>query len=319
MSGVPEGRLSLLDREERHTAWLARYGLVAPADTDQYRGYALPRLIELAYPGVPETELELLTDLLGWYTVLDDHFDGPAGRDLRVARTLFRRFEDIVNGFGGGRWFAMPPAPWADSVSAAWADLCRRQAQGRSAVWNRRSARDWRDCLYTFVAETVHRSRGSGPSVVEALMLRRHASCLYPFLNLLERALDTEAPSGLRTHGPWHRLRTHTAEAAGLINDLFSLAREERRGSVFNTVLVLQREHGVTRERALEIVAERVRELRRECVLLREECAAAYPECRGYLEATRHLVDAVETWARSSGRYSGPNSQLPGVSRVSLV
>ncbi|GLF98940.1 terpene synthase family protein [Streptomyces yaizuensis] len=307
-------------RQERHGAWLARYGLVPDADAELYRSYALPALIELAYPGAPEAELDLLTDILGWYTILDDHFDGPAGRDLRVARTLFRRFEDIVNGHGsGGRWFAMPPAPWANGISAAWTDLCLRQSQGRGLVWNRRSARDWRDCLYTFVAETVHRSRGSVPSVVEVLMLRRHGSAVFPFLDLLERVRDAEAPSDLRVHGQWHRLRMYTAEAIALINDLFSLAREERRKSVFNTVLVLQEEHGVTRERAVEIVAERVRLLRQECEVLRTALVAEFPQCREYLESTRTLVEAVETWTRTTGRYNGPNSQFPGVSVASLV
>ncbi|MFF8954426.1 hypothetical protein [Streptomyces sp. NPDC014894] len=296
---------------DRHTAWLVRHRLLAGAEEELYRSYALPELIRHAYPGAPVAERELLTDLLGWYTVLDDRFDGPLGRDPALARGLVRRLTEIM---------VTPPAVRpARGVLGAWSELWVRQCRGRTAVWRSRAARDWSDCLGTFVAETAHRSRGSLPSVAETTLLRRHASCLYPFMNMLERVQGAELPRRLRAGPAWHRLRAHTADAATLVNDLYSLAREEERGSGFNMVLVLRREHGLGREEALTAVRNRVRVLRRESELLRARLAREHPGCGRYLEGTRELVDGVCAWSATTARYRGPKSQLPGVSVASLV
>ncbi|GGZ48256.1 hypothetical protein GCM10010387_48100 [Streptomyces inusitatus] len=296
---------------DRHTGWLARHRLLAEGESALYRSYALPELIRLSYPGAPAAERELLTDLLGWYTVLDDRFDGPLGRDPALAGALVRRLTDVMD--------APARVRPARGVVTAWSELWQRQCRGRTTVWRRRSARDWADCLGTFVAETAHRSRGSLPSVAEATLLRRHASCLYPFMNMLERVEGAELPGRLRARPAWHRLRSHTADAATLVNDLCSLAREEERDSGFNMVLVLSHEHGLSRDQALSAVRNRVRVLRRESEVLRGRLAREHPGSRRYLEGTRELVDGVCAWSGSTARYRGPKSQLPGVSVASLV
>ncbi|MCF3964961.1 hypothetical protein L1885_25585, partial [Streptomyces fuscigenes] len=80
-----------------HATWLLRHGLVAEAAFDRYAAYGLPQLIAYAYPRAEGEERDLLVDILGWFTVLDDHFDGPAGRDLAGTRDLVTRLLDSLD------------------------------------------------------------------------------------------------------------------------------------------------------------------------------------------------------------------------------
>lgn len=290
---------------DRHSAWLLGRRLLAEAELAQYRSYALPELISLAYPGAPEAEEDLLTDILGWFTVLDDHFDGPIGRDLQRARQLVGRLMDVLHpsveqGPPAGR-----AVEWAGAVHGAWAELWERQCRGRSAAWRRRAAQGWADCLNSFVAETEYRTRGRLPSLAEATLLRRHASCLYPFMDMLERAHGGELSARLCRRTEWHRLRANTADAATLINDLFSLEREEaqREGAGFNMVILLRRSEGLGAQESRRVVAGRVRRLIAHSEVLRARLAAAHPDSCWYLTGTRQLVDAVEAWTSSTSRY----------------
>ncbi|MER5772260.1 hypothetical protein [Streptomyces sp. NPDC001985] len=298
--------------EPEHSAWLLRHRLLPEAELERYHTYALPELIRRAYPGAPGGERGLLTDILGWYTVVDDLFDGPLGRDVPGARALVRELTGVTRSPGGR-------SLGGAGVVGAWCDLWDRQCRGRTALWCRRAAGDWTRTLGTFATETAHRARGGLPSVAESALLRRWAGGLYPFMNMLEHVQGAELPARLRARPAWRRLRAHTADAATLINDLFSLAREEEQNCGFNMVVVLRRERGLTREEALTAVRERVRRLEEESALLRSGLAREFPGSRWYLEGTRQLVAGVRAWTGSTARYRGPKSQLPGVSVASLV
>ncbi len=141
------------------------------------------------------------------------------------------------------------------------------------------------------------------------MRLRRHGSCLYPFMNILERVHGSDAPAALHAEPALHRLRANTADAATLINDLYSLEREERQtAAAFNTVLTLQRARGCTRSRAVRAVRDRVARLRRESEELRRELRRRHPEGRWYLDGTRELVAGVQAWTSTSDRYVVPDA-----------
>ncbi|MGW4645485.1 terpene synthase family protein [Kitasatospora sp. NPDC004289] len=289
--------------ELRHQDWLLRHGLIRGHGLERYRAYGLPELIDLSYPGAPVRERRLLLDVLGWFTLLDDHFDGPIGHHPPSAGEFTGRLIAVTRAAGRPRVPLLPPADRGDALLGAWTELWYRQCLGRSRRWRRRAARDWADCLRTFVTETEHRSRGTLPGGLPAVLMRRHASCLYPFMNLLERVADRELPRGLCLRADWRRLRAQTADAATLINDLFSLEREERQGNGFNTVTLLRREFGLSRETARRVVADRTAGLRAESELLRSGLVLRHPGARWYLEGTRQLVDGVYAWTSASRRY----------------
>ncbi|MEV0190561.1 cytochrome P450 [Kitasatospora purpeofusca] len=287
----------------RHADWALAHGLLAPTDLARYRSYALPELIGHAYPRARGTELDLLVDILGWFTILDDRFDGPPGRDPAEARAIVGPLLAVAAGrpvpVGG-------PHP---HLLDAWRELWHRQSAPMSPEWRRRTADEWRSCLETFLAETAHRAARTHPDLAETVRLRRHASCLYPFMGILEHVHGGEAPAALHRDPALHRLRANTADAATLINDLYSADREERQQvAAFNTVLTLQRVRGCTRARAVRSVGTRIARLTAESESLRRRLLLRHPEGGWYLHGTRELVEGVHAWTSTSRRYTGEDA-----------
>ncbi|WP_395292771.1 cytochrome P450 [Kitasatospora hibisci] len=283
----------------RHDDWMLGHGLVTPADLPRYHANTLPELIGHAYPRARGAELELLIDVLGWFTLLDDRFDGPPGRRPAEARSLI---EPLLAVPTGDR--APSAAPDDPPLLRSWQELWQRQCARMSPAWRERSAVEWRACLETFLAESQHRAARTTPDLPETVRLRRHASCLYPFMNILERVEGAEAPARLHADPGLHTLRAHTADAATLINDLHSLEREERQPvAAFNTVLTLQRVRGCTRRAAIRAVRARIARLREESTELRHRLRSRHPAGHWYLDGTRELVDGVQVWAGTSRRY----------------
>ncbi|WP_329456705.1 terpene synthase family protein [Streptomyces sp. NBC_01497] len=308
-----------------HAAWLLRHGLLPEAALARYEAYALPDLIAYAYPGIEGEEQNLLVDTLGWFTILDDHFDGPSGSDLAGTRDLVRRLLDVLEDPDTAAYHpgADPPSP-ADHHSieygrpiesaaggagplhllAAWRDLWRRQRTGMPATWSRRASRDWARCLTTFVTEACHRTAATLPTVRQAVHLRRHASCLYPFMNMLERVRGTVLPEEIHAERELRLLRAHVADTATLINDLYSLEREERHSCPFNMIVILRREHRLSRSAAVEAVRTEIDRLGARSDILRNYLAAHHPEADWYLRATRQLVEGVRLWSSTTERYT---------------
>nr|BAL14867.1 epi-alfa-bisabolol synthase [Streptomyces citricolor] len=281
----------------RHTAWAVGRHLLAPQDVPHYR-LALPDLIGHAYPRARGPELDLLLDILGWFTILDDRFDGPVGHRPKDAHALIDPLLGIL------RYPGPPAIAPEDPLVAAWRDLWHRQAGPMPDTWRHRAAAEWQACLTTFLAETHHRAGGTTPDLPETALLRRHASCLYPFMNMLERVRGTEAPALLLAEPALYRLRAYTADAATLINDLCSLQREEGLPAVqFNMVMTLQRTHGLSRNQAVQVVRTRVRRLRDDSEVLRGHLLRRHPAAGWYLNGTRDMVDGLHVWAGTSRRY----------------
>ncbi|MER7578557.1 cytochrome P450 [Kitasatospora sp. NPDC097691] len=288
---------------QRHDDWAVRHGLLTPTELPGYRSYALQELIGHAFPRARGTELDLLLDMLGWFTILDDRFDGTPGRRPAEAHALV---DPLISVLDGG------DTPSESQLLGSWRELWDRQSASMSPAWRARAAREWRECLATFPAEADHRARGTVPAhglgLTDTMRLRRHGSCLYPFMNILERVHGAEAPAALHAEPALHRLRAHTADAATLINDLYSLEREERQtAAAFNTVLTLQRALGCTRSRAVRAVRDRVAVLRRESEVLRRDLQRRHPAGRWYLDGTRELVAGVQAWSSTSDRYLVPD------------
>ncbi|MFF2041398.1 cytochrome P450 [Kitasatospora sp. NPDC058170] len=294
----------------RHADWVLSHGLLTATELPRYQAYALPKLIGHAYPRARGAELDLLVDVLGWFTILDDRFDGPPGHRPVQARAIVDPLLAVLHPQDPPAPGGLPPqALPAPGLLGAWQELWHRQSEPMSPAWRARAAGEWRSCLETFLTESTHRAEGTAPGLAETMRLRRHASCLYPFMNILERVHGGDAPARLHAEPALHRLRAHTADAATLINDLYSLEREELQpAAAFNTVLTVQRVRGCTRRRAARTVRDRIVRLREESETLRRRLLLDHPGGQWYLDGTRELVDGVLAWTSTTHRYlsAGP-------------
>jgi Terpene synthase family 2, C-terminal metal binding len=276
---------------------MAAHGLLrTAAERHRYVSWALPDLIGYAFPTARGADLDLLVDVLGWFTAIDDHFDGPPGRSPTAAAAIVTPL--IIHTATPQTMVSNDSDGFVD-LSGAWRDLWRRQSHNAPQPWRARAAKDWESCLRTFVEEATHRHDHTVPTVAEAVLLRRHASCLYPFMNLLERVTGTELPDD----DAFEHLRATTADVAAYLNDLYSLEREEGQGEIHNMVLILRRRHNLGRDEAIRAVRGRVHRLLRERDQLAGHLARAHPAAHRYLEGMRAIVDGVHLWTSGTRRY----------------
>jgi pentalenene synthase len=299
-----------------HLAWPRRLGLItteAAAQRHSRGGYA--DLASCFYPSATGADLDLGVDLMSWFFLFDDLFDGPRGEDPRETKKLTDAVAAALDG---------PLPASAPPIAHGFADVWRRTCQGMSRAWCARSARHWRSYFAGYVDEAVSRYHNTPYDSVGAyLAMRRQTIGVQPTVDLAERTGRFEVP---------HRLFDGTIVSAMLqvaidvnlmLNDIASLEKEKARGEQNNMVLILMREHGWPESRSFAYMQEEVR-TRLEQFLLLESCLPRVYETFGLsteerAAAERYRLDAVRTvirgsydWHRSSGRYTADFAALAG-------
>ena len=298
-------------RARQHTLdWLAAFGLLSgTAATEEYDALRLERLMAYFYPDADPVELELATDLNGWFFVFDDQFDTELGRRPEriapVVEALLRVLDD-----------GLPPArarAQAGPLGAAFSDVWARAAEGMPDHWKRRFRAHWRAYLRAYEREAAHRTAESVLTLAGFLSLRRDSIGVQPCLDLAERCGGRVLPDTLHGARPVAALRELTADVVLFVNDLVSLEKELAAGDVNNSVLVLRARADCSLERAVRRVAR----LANARVARFTQLAAALPDfltataaparlradAGRYTEAMRHLMRGNLSWSLETARY----------------
>ncbi|MEU0842662.1 isoafricanol synthase [Streptomyces sp. NPDC005962] len=248
-----------------HTVqWLSRYGVfTAGGAVAEYDALRFDLLNGLFYPRTTGAELDVGNDLIGWYFVFDDQFDGELGcrpeAVARMVRDVIRVTEEPDDAPGQG------DGPLLESFR----DLWRRIHAGRPPVWRERFRHHWLEYLHSYHREALDRAAtatgaatgtGTGPqgpplSVDAVLALRRHSIGVQPCLDLAERFGGYALPAALHGGYPLARMREATDDVVVFTNDIASLDKELAAGDLHNTVIVRHQRHGGTLEDAVEHIA----------------------------------------------------------------
>jgi hypothetical protein len=294
-----------------HTVqWLSRYGVFgAGGAVGEYDALRFDLLTGLFYPRTSGAELDVGNDLIGWYFVFDDQFDGELGcRPEAVARLV----RDVIGvteepddspGRGGG--------PLLESFR----DLWRRIHAGRPPVWRERFRHHWLEYLHSYRREALDRTDpgDAPPSVDAALALRRHSIGVQPCLDLGERFGGYTLPAALHGGYPLARMREATDDVVVFTNDIASLDKELAAGDVHNTVIVRHQRHGGTLEDAVEHIAHLANTRYRWF----EQTADRLPRLLGeagagtdlrrdvehYVDGMRHVMCGNLGWSLRTARY----------------
>ncbi|WP_439674007.1 hypothetical protein [Embleya sp. MST-111070] len=131
---------------ERHLAWPLLHGLLA--DEEAVRRHERARYAELAarfYPDASGADLDLGVDLMSWFFVFHELFDGPSGEDPSRAQALVGSTMEALR-----RPVRPSPAPVVRAFSDLWERSrelsqvvrtakrrelrCRSRARGREPV-----------------------------------------------------------------------------------------------------------------------------------------------------------------------------------------
>lgn len=288
-------------------AWPRSLGLInsdAAAERHLRGGYA--DLASRFYPHATGADLDLGVDLMSWFFLFDDLFDGPRGENPEETRKLTDAVAAALDG---------PLPPSAPPIAHGFADIWRRTCEGMSPAWCARSARHWRNYFDGYVDEAESRFRNEPcESAAQYLAMRRHTIGVQPTVDLAERAGRFEVPHRVFGGAVLSAMLQIAVDVNLMLNDIASLEKEEARGEQNNMVMILRREHGWARSRSIAHIQDEVHARLEEFLVLESglpklgEIYGLDPDAREALE--RYRMDAVRTvirgsydWHRASGRY----------------
>jgi hypothetical protein len=292
----------------RHLAWVQDFGLVRSGPKlGQYQRWGIAELAARLYPGATGPDLDVAADALGWFTLLDDQFDGI--RRFRAAGVLGLR-DELLDHLTG-----QATAAGDIPLVRAWADLCPRMLAGMSASWAARAAGCWGDHLDACTAEEC--LSADGPDAIgRYLAVRRISVGGYLGTILLERVLCCELPPAVRESPQIAAIRRAVADIAVFLNDISSVEREVARGDQVNLVIVLRDRLGCSQAQAAADLYRRARTSNRLIEAQQRELLAMFPRlglasreraavCR-YLAGASQIVTGLRCWYATTGRYAGP-------------
>jgi pentalenene synthase len=213
----------------------------------QYRRWHMPELSGFMYPDALGADLDVAVDALGWFTLLDDQFDG-------FRRTRTGRLRSLRNDLIGCLESESRSTSQVPIVSA-WSDVCARMRAGMPEWWLARNTEYWRTFLDACMDEEFLSTAGSD-AVDRYLATRMVSGAGYIGVVLLERTLRCALSGNVWHAPPMPLIRRSIARVALFANDFCSVPREAARLDQVNLVTLLQIRHGYSRSQALSAVAE---------------------------------------------------------------
>lgn len=291
-----------------HLAWPRSLGLIsteAAARRHSKGDYA--DLAAYFYPSATGADLDLGVDLMSWFFLFDDLFDGPRGEDPREAKKLTDAVGAVLDG---------PLAASAPPIAHGFADVWRRTCHGMSPAWCDRTAEHWRGYFSGYVEEASSRYRNAPYNRADDyLAMRRRTIGVLPTVDLAERTGHYEVLRWVYDSAIFSALLEIAIDTIVMLNDIASLEKEKARGELNNLVLILMREHGWSQGRSIGHMRHEIR-TRLEQFLLLESCLPKVYDIFALNQKERETVERYRTdgmravirgsydWHGSSGRYA---------------
>ncbi|MFE0027671.1 hypothetical protein [Amycolatopsis sp. NPDC059021] len=293
---------------ERHIVWARRFGLLD--DPGLARRYTASNTVDIATFLAPDARgagLDLIVDLAGCFFLFDDQFDLPPGQWPTDAVALCHDCMNVVTSNS-------PAAPGTARLLAAFADFWQRTLAGRPAWWRALIIADWIGYFEGCLTEvTAHHTAGSRIGVDDYLAYRRATIGQRPTVDTIEAALGCDIPSTARTSPLPAAMLTLTVEANLLINDYYSLEKDEACDTP-NLITSLMHDRGWSRSRAVAQVAEQTARLAHRFLTLKQDIPGLCDQLglnahdrehvHLYIDILQNTVVGSARWSEVADRYT---------------
>jgi len=292
--------------QERSIAWARRSGLItSTADEERYRSWDLADLMARWIPEAEGHGLDITVNAVVIATILDDQFDGPLGYAPDAVAQSVSAFLDVLDPHAT----TGPRGPLDAAFTEIWGHLCA----GKTSAWKERCAEHWRWYLNAYTEEAAIRSSRARLGVEEYLLLRYRTGLVPAMTDMIESACGFETSNRSWELPIFRRMLRLACDIIGVLNDVFSLQKEEERGDVHNFVMVLQHARQCTREEAMVSTCGLIHswcdEFIRNEFDLWQECAdrltaAETGALRRLVSGMRDYMGSFVEWSTLSGRYT---------------
>lgn len=319
---------------ENIAAWAGRTGILAEGvwDAGDLRAFDLPLCAAGIHPGASPDELDLTSAWLAWGTYGDDYYPRvfARGADIAGAKACNARLALFMPDDPG-----QMPEP-GSGLERGLADLWARTAGPMTPDARAVLRRAVTDMTESWIWELANMAGNHVPDPVDYIEMRRMTFGSDLTMSLSRLAGPDPLPEKVLRSGPVAAMENAAADAACLINDVFSYQKEiEFEGEVHNCVLVVRNFLGCDATAAMRITGDL---LAARLEQFRHIAAAGLPALSAALgldcdttEALRRHAGRLERWlsgilhwhrecrryaeADLLARYLGPRSQA----RLSLT
>ncbi|KAJ5803035.1 uncharacterized protein N7503_005485 [Penicillium pulvis] len=241
-----------LDRAAaQHWQWIKDAELItSPEAQKAYEATDFPRLVAYTYPSASKTQLDLITNLIGWSFILDDSLDKPGILKASPTKTAeaLDKYRKVLDGYD-------PESPEIPLVTA-WRKLLSCVSERSSEALKARHRAHWESLFQGFQQEAENNASGIVPGFNEYLELRRAAGGVEICLDWAEAIGGFEVPSIVHSDPRFLRLREDADDVVSMTNDIFSVRKEYDAGNTDNVVLVLAKQEQCTWQQAIEVAVE---------------------------------------------------------------
>jgi len=292
---------------QRNLIWLAERGLINHTTAHLYDLFKSETLVGYTFPYATSHGLDMANRIVSVCTILDDQFDGPAGRDPASTREISESFIALLDPS------TCAPAEHLSLLHEAFAEVWRDSCADKSPIWRTRAAESWRRYFSSLVHEAGSRRRDGFLPLDCYLEQRLVTGAMQQFTDACEVAGEFEVPPVAFNIPQLRIMRTLTADFVNLANDLASLEKEIVAGETDNLVMVIRNERGCDMNEAVaaahhfvEGKVTRFAELLPHIPAVCESLQLSHDETAvvsRYVDALAAWISGYERWQRETFRY----------------
>lgn len=283
-----------------------RLGIMRP----NYREYTT--MSAYLFPRTSVERLVAVNLLMNLLYYIDDVYDRHQAFGNEDTVRLMKVFQQAIAAFQHG---TVPTL--SDPILDVCVELHRQFRALTSQEWLDRLIISLTNHLTSSLvdAETVkHEGR---LSINQYLALRDDDCGMQPTVDIVEFAADIFLPEALLRHAYVQRMRLATARIGGLMNDLFSYAKEVAAlGSEFNLLSVMMDDLGCTLPEAIDYAVDLLNTYIKDFETAEKDMPLWLNSehnalVRNYVRGLRDQVIASWHWQLSTNRYRSPLSPFP--------
>jgi hypothetical protein len=274
-----------------------------------------------------DRDLDLQLDVNGWFFMVDDAFDVPAGQTADGAVAVCQRLIELLPRPATATAIAGAGSATSPLV-AAFVDIWRREREGMSEFWQQRASCTWTGYLAGNLAEEARRRAAAVLTPTEYMNVRRQSVGVLPAYDMGECVGPAEVPP-LAWYSPhMAAMRRLSVEHVIMVNDVCSLEKDEARHEI-NLVTLLAGQRGLSRDAAISQVVRTADDRMRKFAELESGIPrlcdwlavteAGRVAVRRHVVSMRDMVSGNYHWSRTCGRYSREAAALLGPGRPSLL
>jgi hypothetical protein len=308
--------------QEHTNNWAKQHRLIQGEIAEKrFRAGMFGRLAARVYPKAAFEDIALASDWITALFMLDDHCDEAGiGKQPDKLRTVFDELLTLLHAPQISE--DASPKVQESPLTAATSELWQRIRVRANPAWEKRFVASVADYFDGCIWEAKNRAQNITPSVSDYIKWRPLTGAVFTFINLIDITEHISLPDSILERDDIRQLALMSNKIICWYNDVVSLHKEIQRNDVHNLVLVIQHEHQLSLQHAVNRAAEMHNDEVEAFLALQSTIpsfgAEINEQLAKYIGVLNSWPRGNVDWSTESGRYRPVNAVPSGESTAYL-